>query len=49
MIEDLTYHSEDDKKRIEKAMQKTGCDNFELHQGMSISPATYLNTYPTSH
>lgn len=30
----ISYYSAEDKKRIEKVMQRTGCDNFELHQGI---------------
>ena len=30
----ISYYSDEDKKRIERVMQRTGCDNFELHQGI---------------
>lgn len=30
----ISYYSDEDKKRIEKVMQRAGCDNFELHQGI---------------
>lgn len=30
----ISYYSDDDKKRIEKVMQRAGCDNFELHKGI---------------
>ena len=30
----ISYFSDEDKKRIENVMQRTGCDNYELHHGI---------------
>lgn len=30
----ISYFSDDDKRRIENVMQRTGCNNFELHQSI---------------
>lgn len=30
----ISYHSDKDKKQIENVMQKAGCDNYMLYQGI---------------
>ena len=30
----ISYHSNDDKKQIEKVMQRSGCNNFKLYQSI---------------